>query len=331
MNLRPANYISSSVYDWFLAYCIYHNKSEPSMYSGYKPESFTRRITENFQRFSQLKEQIRAKYLKPTDVMNEKNLFAFDNNPYIMSNYFHLIEREEISTSVLWSARKDYLIGKTLGYSLLKKSIIDEEDDGSQLKVEVHSIRLAVKESLPNGHNNFVFPNSMILSDLSVNTFNQGNNPLSDFFVADMRNLAEEKMNITAIFSDDEDAKNAETNPKADKPKPKRYYVADDSRFTCVDYLIRISVTNNMSYGYFLNFIISGGNGENFDNCEIMMPLRGMKSDYLIHTICLKNINQSFKGLSIKVGHRRSHMANMRHYTEDVIEEMVEILNITDK
>ena len=323
INVHPPNYICATFYDWFLMYCEHHLKYESSLYSGFKSEIFMKRLNETPNKIYALGNKIRALLDRNGLVLGDKKMFATGNNPYVSYINYYSSDKEATDVQEIWSFKENCLIGKTISYKLLKKMVLDEQGD-DKLKVKFHLVRVAMMPSRPTGQTNLSIPSHMLMSDLSINTFSKLNKDFSDFIEGKgpIKNPEEETVEIDAMFEEEDKYKPNKLKKTLKTPKiESTVNLAKDSKFLNIDYILKISVSNSIPSGYYLKLEIEGSQNKAFDESQLTVPLKGNRSNYLVHTVCLNKVNKSFDGLRVKLSWRKAANANIKFYTGEFSNE----------
>lgn len=332
---EPPNYLCGSFYDWFIVYCEHHLKYDSTYYSATKSEIHALYLNHLPEKLNALNKKLSNLIESNPKSTTNKKIFAVGTNPYIGYINYNSMEREHYDMRELWSAKQLYLIGRTIRCKLLEKIVLDEFED-DKLKLKIHLIKLAMTPSIPTGQSNLAFPSNVIMSDYSINQYAITTPSLIDFI--DSKKTAKgsieiEDAPIEAIFDDDvqenfpQRQKNKESKKSAVKNEQKD---KADSAFLNVQYALRISVSNGMTSGCFMKMEIDGSKNNNFEEVELMIPIKGVKNNYLVHTVCLKNLDSNFEGLKIKVGFRKTANANIRFYTDEIKDDVRQVFEFNE-
>jgi ubiquitin C-terminal hydrolase len=319
--LPPHNYVSGCFFDWFMVYLDHHLKYDSSAYSSVRSEAFTKRITETPEKLYALANQVKQLTISEALRTGEKKLFATGSNPYVNYSSYYMMDRNSQDQQELWSVRQNYIIGRTLGYRVLKHVDLETDDDDGAFSLTFTLVRLAMMPSKPTGQNNLSIPQAALLSDLSLTTHGVQNKEFLDFIGAiNAPGAAEDdRMELEPIFGDKE---NDPLGVKKDKPAKERkseagVKLAEDSAFLNVDYLVRITADNFTNHNYFLKLLVHGSTANNFNEEEVIVPVKYNSRETTVHLVHLNQIEQTFAGLTASVAWKRTQNPLLRLYVDD--------------
>jgi ubiquitin C-terminal hydrolase len=319
----PHNYISGTFFDWFSVYCEHHLKYDTAMYSSFKSEMFTKKLTEIPEKIYALAKLIQAKATPALGApIGEKKLFATGSNPYVGYVNYYSSEKEIHDAREMWSAYPIFIVGKTLGYRVLRTASLVSFEDGDSLEVIVSLIRVALLPSKPTGQSNLSIPTNSLLSDLSINTYTTLHKEFTDFLGIKKGSQSDyegERMDVEPIFAEDnEDPTSASRNPKSQLPAAQDFIkMAEPSAFVNADYIIRIALQNSTNNIYQIALTIEGEKEAGTTPSLTTVQVRPNRKDCLVKTLFLRDLSKSFTGLRISAQWKEVETYGFRFHTDD--------------